>query len=220
VNHHPLKETMGLVHTPRVAASLLRGLLKRRNNPEASLTGLGSKNPHIYCARVGLFDVDYLGHLNNAAYLNHAELARWEMTAYNGLLGSMARGGYHFLVAGTAIRYRAEIRPIFRQFQIDSTVAGIDEHKNIWITHNFRYPIAGDNRVRAQLVVRGVALKGRTSLDPREIFKEIPGVDEEIVDGLMMPLAEETEIEELLNRYVALEHSFREVAGIDDETHK
>jgi acyl-CoA thioesterase FadM len=211
---------MGLVHTPRVAASLVRGLLKRRNNPEASLSGLGSKNPHIYRARVGLFDVDYLGHLNNAAYLNHAELARWEMTAYNGLLGSMARHGFHFLVAGTSIRYRQEIRPIFRQFQIDSAVAGLDKHNNMWITHNFRYPISGDNRVRAQMVVRGVVLQGRTALDPRKFFKEIAGFDEDIVDGLTMPLTEETEIEELLGRYVALEHSFREVATIDDETHE
>jgi acyl-CoA thioesterase FadM len=211
---------MGLVHTPRVIASIAKGLWKKRSTTTAA-DGL-SHHPHQYYARAGLFDVDYLGHLNNAAYLNHAELARWEMTAGTGLLQAMVKNKVVFLVAGCAIRYRAEIRPIWRQFQVDTSVVGLDP-QSMWITHNFRYP--GDNqRVRAQMVIRGVAVQAKTVLDPREFFQNAVGADQATMDKLTtFPLKNESEsnvIEELLAHYVALEDSFRKVAAVDDETQK
>lgn len=208
---------MGLVHTPRVIVSLAKGLYKRRNNPNASLVGVGPTNPHRYIARAGLFDVDYLGHLNNAAYLNHAELARWEMTAYNGLLNVMMRNNIAFLVAGTSIRYRREIRPLFREFSIDTSVAGIDADKNIWVIHDFRYPIEGNNRIRAQMVVRAVVKQGRGEvLDPVVFLKDIAGIDGDVVDAITMPIANVNKLEELLECHRALEDRFRDVAAADD----
>jgi acyl-CoA thioesterase FadM len=115
---------MGIVHTPRVIASVAKGLLRKSPN---KLVGLGPDNPHIYHARVGLFDVDYLGHLNNAAYLSHAEYARWEFVAENGLVQTMFKHNTHFLVAGLAIRYRREVRPLFRKFEVQTYFAGINE---------------------------------------------------------------------------------------------
>jgi len=58
---------MGLIHTPRVVASIGRGLYKRRmaeGGVPPTKVGIGEENKHIYKARLGLFDVDYLGHLN------------------------------------------------------------------------------------------------------------------------------------------------------------
>jgi acyl-CoA thioesterase FadM len=184
------------------------------------MAGIGSSRPHIYRARAGLFDVDHLGHLNNAAYLTHAELARWEMTSHNGFLEAMVRNKYHFLVASTAVRYRREIRPLLRRFQIDSAVAGLDE-RSMWITHNFRYPVEGRNRVRAQMIVRGVAVKGRNVVDPRAFFRDVVGIDEEDVESITMTHQQsETTIGDMLERYAELEDAFREAAAADDETHQ
>lgn len=78
--------TMGLIHTPRTMYSILNGVYKRQiflrqqvPTPTASSTvigipkntmtiGLGQTNPHIYQARLGLFDIDYLGHMNNGMF--------------------------------------------------------------------------------------------------------------------------------------------------------
>lgn len=210
---------MGLVHTPRVLISLAKGLVKRRNDPNSSLIGVGSANPYVYKARAGLFDVDYLGHLNNAAYLSHAELARWEMIAYNGVLDDMVKNKVNFMVASTSCRYRREIRPLFRQFQIDTSVAGLDD-RNIWMTHNFRYPIPGRSRIRAQIIVRGVAVQGREIIDPRAFFRDMVGIDKDVVERVTMPHVSLGEVEKLLEHYIGLEESLRDVAAKDDLRHE
>jgi hypothetical protein len=64
-------DRMGLIHTPRTIASICRGLWNRRRAPPSAsklIVGVG-ENHHIYRARLGLFDVDYLGHMNNGKYL-------------------------------------------------------------------------------------------------------------------------------------------------------
>jgi hypothetical protein len=54
---------MGVVHTPRTLISIAKGLWKSRQDPNARNAAIGI--PHIYTARLGVFDVDYLGHMNN-----------------------------------------------------------------------------------------------------------------------------------------------------------
>lgn len=119
---------MGLVHTPRVIWSAAKGWLRKSSVGKE----VGYTVPHKYYARAGLFDVDYMGHMNNAAFLSHAELARWEMTGSNGLIPAMMKHNTHFVVQSTTARYRAEVRPIFRKFQVDTTVCAVDD-KNIWL---------------------------------------------------------------------------------------
>jgi acyl-CoA thioesterase FadM len=120
---------MTFIHTPRVIASLVRGLRQRSSS---NIDGIVPGKPHKYHARVGVFDVDYLGHMNNAAFLSHAEYARWEMTAANGLVQAMYKTNTHFMVSSASCRYRAEVRPLFRKFEVQSMVGGMDE-KNIWM---------------------------------------------------------------------------------------
>jgi acyl-CoA thioesterase FadM len=210
---------MGLTHTPRVIAAIARGLLRRRGATEEAVkqgTGIGIHNPHIYQARAGLLDVDYLGHLNNAAYLSNAELARWELTAYNGLMKSMLHDKVSFLVTSSVIRYRREIRPIFRKFQIDSAVVGLTD-KHILFSQNFRYPRPADDRVKAQILLKGAAVKGRTILDPRVYFKEI-GYDTELIDSLSMPHDNESDrMDDMFTHYDALEEALRYAADDDDK---
>jgi hypothetical protein len=78
--HIYLIRIMGLIHTPRTIYSIMNGVYKRqlffRQHPPTSIAsngipkntltvGLEPSNPHIYQARLGLFDIDYLGHMNN-----------------------------------------------------------------------------------------------------------------------------------------------------------
>ena len=120
---------MAIIHTPRVLASLAKGLLQKSSSQHV---GIVANNPHVYTARVGLFDVDYLGHLNNSAFLSHAEYARWEMTSSNGILPAMYNTSTDFMVSSASVRYRAQVRPLFRKFEVQSQVAGVDD-KHIWM---------------------------------------------------------------------------------------
>lgn len=214
---------MGLVHTPRVMFTVAKGLLANSNSSnsgtKSGVLGIG-EHFHSYYARAGLFDVDYLGHLNNAAYLSHAELARWELTAQNGMLKTMFRYGMNFLVASTSIRFRREVRPLFRKFQIDSSLVAMD-HRHVWMIHNFRYPIEGHNRIRAQVIVQGVVTQWKKPgvIDPREFFRDICGFDTDLVDSLTYPGIGNETTTQLLERYVSLEDSFRNAASEDDNTH-
>jgi len=67
---------MVVVHAPRVALAILRGRAQRARS--SGDEGWGFFKPHVYSARAGVFfDIDGMGHMNNAAYLVHCELARW-----------------------------------------------------------------------------------------------------------------------------------------------
>jgi hypothetical protein len=87
---------MGLIHTPYVIFSIGKGFWKkqrvssmnhlvgssmnnnRKKNQNSSniVIGIGAANAYWYEGYVALFAVNYLGHLNNAAYLLHCEYAQ------------------------------------------------------------------------------------------------------------------------------------------------
>jgi acyl-CoA thioesterase FadM len=183
------------------------------------LTGIG-ENFHNYQARCGLFDIDYLGHLNNAAFLSHAEYTRWEMSAANNLLPAMYRSKTNFLVSGTAIRFRREVRPLWRKFQVDTSVVALDE-RYMWILHKFRYPEAGRNRVRAHIIAQGVAVRGREVIDPQEFFKQNVGINEDVIDRISLPSEHiGRSVEEMIERFSALDGAMRSDATLDDESHE
>ena len=68
---------MGLIHTPRALYSIMRGLWKRRmEGGSVANAGLGADNPHIYTARLGVLDIDYLGHMNKCVAFEFATKTR------------------------------------------------------------------------------------------------------------------------------------------------
>mmetsp|Transcript_12704 Transcript_12704/g.36963 ORF Transcript_12704/g.36963 Transcript_12704/m.36963 type:complete len:211 (+) Transcript_12704:139-771(+) len=210
---------MAPIHIPRALASIARGMLKPKS-PNRLLIGLGPENPHIYNSRAGLFDVDYLGHMNNAAFLAHAEYARWELTAENELLNKMYNLDTHFVVSGAGLRYRREIRPIFRKFTVDTYVGGLD-HRHLWVYQTFRCPDDGNNRIRAQVLIQGVAVKDREVVDPRELLKS-QGYDPNLVDSLCRPSnGEQTKsMDDMMRAFEDLDASFRASTAADDATLK
>jgi acyl-CoA thioesterase FadM len=166
--------------------------------------------------------------LTPAAYLTHAELARWELTSYYGMLQTMLKNNIHFLVVGTTIRYRREIRPLFSKFQIDTSVVGIDD-RNLWMMHNFRSVSATkkESRIMAQMVVQGVAVQsGRSVMRPAALMKDIVGLNGDLVDSVILHAAnraatsESKVIEELLDRYTAMEETLKKASAEDDKKHR
>lgn len=210
---------MGLVHTPRVIYSCGRGLWRRFRskgtwNPGH---GVGPQHAHIYRARVGLFDIDYVGHMNNAAYLSHAEFARWEMGAESGMLQKMAKDKIFFILAGNFLRYRKEISPLFRSFVVETYISAIDE-RNLWFSHNFRY--SETDRMLAEILVQCVVVRGGKVLNPGEFLVQECGYDEDLIQSVTWPDGDKVSHSDLLRNYRKLDDTMRMIAAEDDVVHK
>jgi acyl-CoA thioesterase FadM len=236
-----------LIHTPRTLFAIGKGLVRRRKDGvSAGVGGIGDDNPYISHHRAGIFDCDYLLHMNNAAYLSHAEYARWELCAYNGLMDSMFKDKVreavtincytganirltalvfvfsftdqvNFMVGGCAIRYRKEIKPPGRRLDVHSVVARLDE-RHLWIYHTFRYPPGGQDpgRIRAHMVCQGLALQGRNVLDPRKYLTEKVGMDAGLIESLSQE-SSNTTMADLMDKYMDMEVKFKEAASQDDD---
>jgi len=205
---------MGIFHVPRVAASITRGYMQRGKQTHV----LGIRDPHVYKARAGI--LDYFMHLNNASFLSHAELARWEMTASTGLFSSQIQTA--LLVVSCAVRYRQEISPLFRQFQVDTTLATIDD-RSMWFVHHFRYPEVGNDRTRAQVIVRCIPLTRGKAREPRQLLLEHSDYDKSEIESVhKQGRHEEHESLHLavLDRYSDLETAVRDMSVSDDESRK
>jgi acyl-CoA thioesterase FadM len=148
-------------------------------------------DPHLYASRAGFLDYAF-GHMNNAAYLTHAELARWEMLSYGGLLWHAMSTSTRLVVAGTTVRYRQEIRPFLCPFEVESFFGGIDG-RYLWSIHSFRRrqrqraPSSNtpgeEERIRAQVIVPCVWVREGKVIDPASYLTEA-GVDEATVESL------------------------------------
>lgn len=201
---------MGLVHMPRVLTSIVKGLYRgRRKGPG----GFVSDTPHTYIGHVGLFDVDYLGHMNNASYLNHAEYARWEWTAETGMLKTFFEKKTEFIVTSATVRYRREMKPLFRKFQVQTSLCGVND-RSFSIYQAFRYPGKGGvHKVRAQVLISGVVRRGRTLINPKEFLIEEGGVDPENVDALSKG---DACMDEVFLKASELDELLKESAAADD----
>lgn len=240
---------MAIIHTPRSIAVIVRGMLKRRRALAAATStttnalpfvGIAprgnsshrdngnSNNAHVYKSNLNVFfDVDYLGHMNNASYLTHAEFARWEWTAENGTLQTMYQNGMHFVVTNTAVRFRREISLRERAFEIHTFLHAIDD-RHLWMHHTFRSPSDKNNkngRIMAQVWVQAVAVQNRKVVPPSKLLERI-GVSGDIVDSLLWKDEEEdddsadndgNDAMAFLRRFKDLDVAFRQEAAADDE---
>ncbi|KAL3917712.1 MAG: hypothetical protein SGILL_004585 [Bacillariaceae sp.] len=216
---------VGIIHTPRTLYHVGQGFLKRNKDGAASaLGGIGKEHPFVSTGRAGMFDTDYLMHMNNAAYLSHAEYARWELCSYNGLMQSMFQHKINFVVGGTAVRFRQEIG-IMRKFEVHTFLARLDE-RHMWLYHAFRYPPSGKDpgRIKAQVICQGIAIQGRTVVDPRIFLKDMVGVDSNLVDALSVskPENDQDDSEDaimgrMMDSYLDMENALKDATAFDDD---
>ena len=134
-----------LIHVPRVLWSVARGAYLR---PQPGTGAPG--RPHIYTARSNaLLDVDQFMHMNNAAYAQHFEMARWEMGAATGFLGTAMRKKIAWIVASNVMRFRKELRPL-QSFEIHSEYMCADD-RSMYMLQLCRIP--GDERVCCEVQI-------------------------------------------------------------------
>lgn len=213
---------VGLIHTPRTLYAIGKGLLKRRSAGDAcAVGGIGPENPYVSTGRPSAFDTDYLMHMNNAAYLSHAEYARWELCAYNGLLQAMYQNNVNFMVDSNMIRFRKEIAPIYKKFEVHSFLARMD-HRSLWIYQAFRFPATEKDpgRIRAHSLCQGITVKDRKIIDPRIFLRDMVKMDPEIVEAMSSEddLKDEQEIfANMIQQYGEMEAVMRAAAGMDDD---
>jgi hypothetical protein len=136
------------------------------------------------------------------------------------MLSAMFRKSVNYFVVGTAIRYRKEIRPIFRRFQIDTEVCGLD-NRNLFISHKFRLPSIDNHppsRLMAQMIVQGVAVKGKDVINPIDFLKDDVGMHSNAIDALVITKIDKSNVvEQLMEQYLALDETFKKAAAEDDE---
>lgn len=205
---------MGLVHMPRVVASVAKGLYRGRQGVGAAGAGFSMDDPHVSTGRVGLFDIDYIGHMNNAAYLTAAEYARWEWATQNGIVRTCYQKNCEFIVASATVRYRREMKPLFRKFTVDTALCGLDD-RTFSIYQTFRYPgTGGVSKIRAQVLLSGVIRQGRRILNPREFMIQEVGADPAMLDSIGK---DQVSMEEAFQKNSELEEMLKEAAAADDE---
>lgn len=190
------------------------GMIRRALKKDGSTTlPIGWENHHSLTARVGLFDFDYAGHMNNAAFLSHVEMARWEMSAETGILQSVASKNVFMYITGSFIRYRKEIRPIFRSFTIETYVSAVDEN-SLWFSHNLRY--SPKDRICAQILIKSSLMHKGKAIDPRDFLVNDLKCDEELVQKIARNNGELVPHPELLDSYDDLDNTMRKIAAADD----
>lgn len=222
---------MGIIHIPRTIAASVRGAVKRRLSPlsdqEISLVGISK--PHIYSSRAGIFDVDLMGHMNNAAYLQHAELARWEWSAFGGSLSQAVKTKSFFIVTASIIRYRREIVPL-KRFDIETRLVGLDD-RNLWVYQTFHHHINKDEKeeqlggptrgkILAQILTQAVIAKtGKGVINPRTWLEDNSMYSSSALDGIMNQNGEnmETIFDEKAKRFTHLEDILKRSAASYDE---
>eukprot|EP00536_Pseudo-nitzschia_multiseries_P018786 jgi/Psemu1/265049/estExt_Genewise1Plus.C_31120001 len=232
---------MAILHTPRTLASIARGLLRRRRQLAAAAATGGetannshnneNHNTHVYHGRASwLWDLDYLGHANNASYLTHAEYARWEWTAETGILSAMLGTRSAFVVTQTAVRFRKEITARNNAFEIHSKLVGIDG-THLWMSQDVRSPKHKDKdkdkdkhpqRIMAQVAVRGVVVRDKAILPPATLLGEV-GVPDRVLGSLLGADSDppgndnDNDNESVMARFRDLDDAFRHAAADDDK---
>lgn len=228
---------MGIIHIPRTIAASVRGAVKRRLSPlsDQEISSVGISQPHIYSSRAGIFDVDLMGHMNNAAYLQHAELARWEWSAFGGSLAHAINTKSFFIVTASIIRYRREIVPL-KRFDIETRLVGLDD-RNLWVYQTFHHHINSNKdknqeeldgptrgKILAQILTQAVIAKtGKGVINPRTWLEENSMYSSSALDGIMNQNGEdmETEFDEKAKRFTHLEEILkRSAAGYDEKVPK
>lgn len=212
---------MAILHTPRTLVSIARGFWRKRLAATTAAAGKddvtsrfrgyvpapdGSSNPFVYQSKPNvLWDLDYLGHMNNASYLTHAEYARWEWTAHTGVLEHMLESKTNFIVTHTAVRFRKEITG---PFEIHTATQAIDD-RHFWLDQTFRAPRGG--RILAQVLCQAVAIQRGAIVPPSTVLERVE-VPKELIDAMTV-----TSKTEVVRDFDELDRALRRSASEDDQ---
>ena len=133
---------------------IIRSLyLNRKNKKDASFQPKGFLEKASRSFRVGLRDIDFNMHINNARYMVLMEKARWDHPVQTGTWDAMVKNKANFIVAGIEMGYIREIR-LFKKFEVETTYLGWDD-KYFYLEQRF----VADGKIHAYGLVKAVFMQ-------------------------------------------------------------
>ncbi|CAI5731691.1 unnamed protein product [Hyaloperonospora brassicae] len=148
-----------------IGSGLVHGALK----PASPSRLAGLHYPAVWRARSGFMDCDVNLHLNNSSYLYSMELARWHLTAANGVLWQTLKHRRMFLVASQAIRYRHGIPP-FHAYQVKSQMIYWD---GPWIYFLHQFQDASSGKIFAEGLCRAIVKQRGKDVSFTKLISEV-----------------------------------------------
>jgi len=126
--------------------------------------------------RVGLRDIDFNMHINNARYMVFMERARWDHPVQTGTWDKMLGSKLNFIVAGIEMGYIREIR-LFKKFEVETRYVGWDD-KYFYIDQRF----IADGKIHAYGLVKAVFMQGGKLASPSAVATQLNiGMPEEVL---------------------------------------
>ena len=145
---------------------ILRSLiLNKRNKLSKSSKHLPFMSVVKRQFRVGLMDIDFNMHINNARYMVFMERARWDHPVQTGTWDLMFKEKLNFIVAGIEMGYIREIR-LGKKFEVESRYLGWDE-KYLYLEQRF----IADGKIHAYGMVKAVFLQKGKMAAPEKVAK-------------------------------------------------
>lgn len=138
---------------------------KNKKNPEHRAKGFLETTRRKF--RVGLRDIDFNMHINNARYMVFMERARWDHPVQTGSWDLMFKSKLNFIVAGIEMGYIREIR-LFKKFEVETTYLGWDD-KYFYIEQRF----VADGKIHAYGLVKAVFMQGGKLASPASVATQL-----------------------------------------------
>jgi YbgC/YbaW family acyl-CoA thioester hydrolase len=113
--------------------------------------------------KVGLMDIDFNMHINNARYMVFMERARWDHPVQTNTWDVMLKEKLNFIVAGIEMGYIREIR-YGKRFEVESRYLGWDE-KYFYLEQRF----IADGKIHAYGLVKAVFLQKGKKSEPADV---------------------------------------------------
>ncbi|MBL4798946.1 MAG: thioesterase family protein [Oleispira sp.] len=115
--------------------------------------------------RVGLMDIDFNMHINNARYMVFMERARWDHPVQTHTWDVMLKEKLNFIVAGIEMGYIREIR-LGKKFEVETQYLGWDE-KYFYLEQRF----VADGKIHAYGLVKAIFLQQGKKAKPEQVAK-------------------------------------------------
>lgn len=148
---------------------IIRSLIINQRNKSKGIQSLPFMSAIKRSFRVGLADIDFNMHINNARYMVFMERARWDHPVQTGTWDIMFKEKLNFIVAGIEMGYIREIR-LGKKFDVESRYLGWDD-KYLYLEQRF----VADGKIHAYGLVKAVFLQ-RGKMTPPEQVAKILGI--------------------------------------------
>lgn len=147
---------------------ILRSLyLNRKNRQDSGFKAKGFLETVSRSFRVGLRDIDFNMHINNARYMVLMEKARWDHPVQTNSWDMMLKNKLNFIVAGIEMGYIREIR-LFKKFNVETTYMGWDD-KYFYLEQRF----VADGKIHAYGLVKAVFMQNGKLAVPAKVAEQL-----------------------------------------------